>query len=68
MLTLNIADFIEGCEQLTRLEVKKCQAVTTVKISFEKKIQNVRVSSDREWNPIDSSCFNKPNMGSCPFM
>ena len=27
-----------------------------------------RVSPDREWNPIDSSWFNKPKMGSFPFM
>ena len=43
VVTLNIPEFLEGCSQLTRLEVKKCQAVTTkVKIVyFERKIQNV---------------------------
>ena len=43
VVTQNIPDFLEGCSQLTRLEVKKCQAViTTVEIVyFERKIQNV---------------------------
>ena len=63
----NIPDFLEGCSQLTRSE--KYQAVaTTVKIYFERKMRNVKVSSDREWKPIDSSCLNKQNTASCPFM
>ena len=43
VVTQNIPDFLEGCSQLTRLEVKKCQAVTTTVeiVYFERKIQNV---------------------------
>ena len=36
-------DLLEGCSQLTRLDMKKCQAVTTsVKIYLERKMQNVK--------------------------
>ena len=43
VVTQNIPDFLEGCSQLARLEVKKCQAVTTTVeiVYFERKIQNV---------------------------
>ena len=42
-VTLNIPAFSKGCYQLTRLEVKESQAVTTtVKIDFERKIQSVK--------------------------
>ena len=43
VVTRNIPDFLEVCSQLTRLEVKKCQVVTTtVKIYFERKLQTVK--------------------------
>ena len=43
VVRLNIPDFLEACSQLTRPEVKRCQAVTTtVKIHFERKVQNVK--------------------------
>ena len=42
VVRLKIPDFLEACSQLTRLEVKRRQAATTtVKIYFERKVQNV---------------------------
>ena len=50
--------------------MKESQAVTTtVNINFDtKNTKCKRAFSDREWNPIDSSWFYKPNIDSCPFM
>ena len=59
--------FLNAREQLTKAEVKESQAIKFQLGYIKRVIQRTsykKISSNQEWNSIDCSWVNKPNVGS----
>ena len=63
-VSFNISVFLNGSDQLIKAEVKESQTIASARIYVASNTVYKKVSSNQEWNPINSSWLNKSKVDS----